>query len=43
MLKVFLIDGQAQVREIYSTSFLLPEVVLNDIKTLLMENGTTVQ
>jgi cytochrome oxidase Cu insertion factor (SCO1/SenC/PrrC family) len=37
MLKLFLIDGQARVREIYSTAFLHPEVMLNDIKTLVME------
>ena len=27
------------VREIYTTDYLLPEMVLNDIKTLLMEKG----
>jgi protein SCO1 len=37
MLKVFLLDSQGQVREIYSTSFLQPTVLMNDIKTLLME------
>ena len=37
VLKVFLIDGQGDVREIYTTSFLLPQVVMNDIETLLME------
>ena len=37
VLKVFLIDGQGDVREIYTTSFLLPQVVINDIETLLME------
>lgn len=39
LLKVFLIDHVHQVREIYSTSYLLPEMVFNDIKTLLLENG----
>ncbi|MFC5472770.1 SCO family protein [Paraherbaspirillum soli] len=39
MLKVFLIDASGQVREIYSTSFLLHSVLLNDVKTLLMEQG----
>lgn len=39
VLKVFLIDRSASVREIYSTSFLLPQVVLNDIRTLLIEQG----
>lgn len=37
LLKVYLVDGGGQVREIYSTSFLHQTVLLNDIKTLLME------
>jgi cytochrome oxidase Cu insertion factor (SCO1/SenC/PrrC family) len=37
MLKLFLIDREGRVREIYSTAFLHPEAMLNDIKTLLME------
>lgn len=37
MLKVFLIDADGKVREIYSTSFLQPAVLLNDIRTVLME------
>ena len=37
VLKVFLIDEQGAVREIYSTSYLDAEVLLNDIKTLLLE------
>lgn len=37
MLKLFLIDRDGMVREIYSTAFLLPEAMLNDIKTLVME------
>jgi len=36
-LKVFLIDPQGYVREIYSPAFLFPDVVLNDIETLLLE------
>ncbi len=40
VLKVYLIDKARQVREIYTTAYLLPEVVLNDIKTLLMEEGS---
>ncbi len=39
VLKVFLIDRQRTVREIYTTDYLLPAMVLNDIKTLLMEEG----
>ena len=39
VLKVFLIDRRGSIREIYTTSFLLPQVVLNDIRTLLIEQG----
>jgi protein SCO1 len=38
VLKVFLIDRRGSVREIYSTSFLQTQVLLNDIKTLLLED-----
>ena len=37
VLKVFLLDRGGDVREIYSSNFLHPEVVLNDIETLLAE------
>ena len=37
MLKLFLIDTAGSVREIYSLAFVHPEVMLNDIRTLLME------
>ncbi len=37
VLKVFLIDRDGFVREIYSSTFLHPRTVLNDIETLLME------
>jgi protein SCO1/2 len=37
MLKLFLIDSSGVVREIYSLAFLHPEVMLNDIQTLLIE------
>src|SRR3989442_13402401 len=37
VLKIFLIDRRGSVREIYSTSFLHPQMVLNDIQTLLLE------
>ena len=37
VLKVFLIDARGMVREIYTTSFLFPDVVLNDIETLRRE------
>jgi protein SCO1 len=37
VLKVFLIDGQGWVREIYSTSFLHEATMLNDLRTLVLE------
>ena len=37
VLKVFLIDPRGDIREIYSSSFLHPQTVMNDIRTLLME------
>jgi protein SCO1 len=37
VLKVFLIDPHGDVREIYSSMFLHPQTVLNDIETLLLE------
>jgi protein SCO1/2 len=38
VLKVYLIDAGASVREIYSTAFLHPAVLLNDIRTLVAES-----
>jgi cytochrome oxidase Cu insertion factor (SCO1/SenC/PrrC family) len=37
VLKVFLIDRERRVRNIYSTGFLHPAVVVNDLETLRME------
>lgn len=37
MLKVFLLDRDGMVREIYSSAFLHPEVMLNDIETLVLQ------
>lgn len=37
MLKVFLIDRHGSVREIYTPSFLHPDVLLNDLRTLALE------
>jgi protein SCO1 len=37
MLKMFLIDRSGIVREIYTLAFLQPEVILNDIWTLYLE------
>jgi len=39
VLKVFLIDPGGVVREIYTTSYLFPQVVLNDIETLRLESA----
>jgi protein SCO1/2 len=39
LLKVYLLDAGGEVREIYSTSWLHPAVLLNDIKTLLRERA----
>ena len=36
-LRVFLIDRQSRIRNIYSSGTLDPRLVLNDVKTLLME------
>jgi cytochrome oxidase Cu insertion factor (SCO1/SenC/PrrC family) len=39
VLKVFLIDEEGFVREIYSTSYLSAEMLLNDIETLTLEKN----
>jgi cytochrome c peroxidase len=39
LLKVFLIDRQRRVRNIYSSGYLHPTVALNDLKTLLLEDA----
>lgn len=39
VLKVFLIDRDHNVREIYTSTFLHPQTVMADVKTLLMELG----
>lgn len=41
ILRVFLIDKQKNIRNIYSTSFLHADTVVNDIKTLLLEERQT--
>src|SRR4030095_7514727 len=40
VLKVFLLDEGAVVREIYTTAYLFPEVIMNDIKTLWLPAQT---
>ena len=37
VLKVFLIDREGWIREIYNSTFLHPDVVMSDIQTLMME------
>lgn len=37
MLKVFLIDPEGQVRNVYSSDFLHPALVINDLETLRLE------
>jgi len=39
VLKVFLIDPAGSIREIYTSTFLHPQTLLNDIETLLIEGG----
>jgi protein SCO1/2 len=39
VLKVFLIDRAGDVREIYTSTFLHPQTIIGDIKTLLMERA----
>ena len=36
-LRVYLIDRNKQLRNIYSINFLHPEILMNDVKTLLLE------
>jgi cytochrome oxidase Cu insertion factor (SCO1/SenC/PrrC family) len=42
MLKLFLIDRHGIVREIYSLAFVHPQVMLNDIRTLALEEAASV-
>jgi len=36
-VKVYLIDARGDVREIYSSAYLVPEMIANDIRTLALE------
>ncbi len=40
ILRVYLIDRQRKLRNIYSVSFLHPDTLVNDMKTLLQESGS---
>ena len=37
VLKVFLVDPAARIRNVYSAGFLVPQVVINDIRTVLAQ------
>ncbi|NNC99951.1 MAG: SCO family protein [Gammaproteobacteria bacterium] len=37
LLRVYLIDRHKQVRNIYSLSFIHPDILINDVKTLVLE------
>jgi len=37
VLKVFLLDAHHRVRNVYSTGFLHPQLILNDIRTVLLD------
>lgn len=39
LLRVFLVDRQGWIREIYGLGFLDPRVLVNDVRTLLLEEG----
>lgn len=36
LLKIFLIDAKGQIREIYTTAYLMPDVLMNDLETVLL-------
>ena len=39
LLRVYLIDRKLRVRNIYSVSFLHPDILMNDLETLLLESS----
>ncbi len=39
ILRVYLIDPEFKIRNIYSVSFLHPDIILNDVQTLMIEDG----
>lgn len=41
MLRVFLIDRELRVRNIYSVAFLHAEILINDLETLLLESPSS--
>ena len=36
---LYLIDPELKIRNIYSVSFLHPDIIINDVKTLMMAEG----
>ena len=40
LLRVFLIDRERRVRNIYSTGFLHPDILMHDLETLLLESSS---
>jgi cytochrome c peroxidase len=42
ILRVYLIDREKKIRNIYSVSFLHPEIIISDIKTLIMSENRPV-
>ena len=40
ILRVFLIDRERRIRNIYSTAFLHPDLLLNDVRTLMLEENS---
>ena len=41
LLRVFLIDRERRVRNIYSAGFLHPDILMNDLETLLLESPSS--
>jgi len=41
ILRVFLIDPDLRIRNIYSVDFLHPDIIINDLKTLMIEYGVS--
>ena len=39
LLRVYLIDREKQIRNIYSVSFLHPDILMNDLETLILESS----
>ena len=42
-LRVYLIDKSRKIRNVYSIAFLHPDIIINDVKTILLENKKSSQ